>query len=541
MLLSAEFLFVWLLGFPMKFLPGKTVGIDLGTTFSALAYLNEEGKLVTVPNREGGLITPSVVWLGDPKRVVVGPHAYQAAPDHPVHTVQAIKREMGNETYRYSYGDVTIGPEAISAMILRKLKLDAEAQVDAVIANAVITVPAYFNDSRRKATLDAGVIAGLNVLEIINEPTAATLAYAWTMGQLGLESGGTEPRTVVVYDLGGGTFDVSAVRYHGTDFHVLATDGDVRLGGLDWTRRVANDVAEQLIAQGAADPRGDPHLFERLVQRSEVAKRSLSSRPRANVQFKMDGKNYIAEVTRERFEQMTADLLQRTKDTVQNVLDAASLTPERVDRFVLVGGCTRMPVVIQMIRELGGTEPYCDLSPDEAVAHGAAIHASILLAKHHGEAVTVPQELAERLQAIEQTNVNSHSLGVLARDPKSGRDLNAVIIPRNTPIPSSETQRFVTRETGQHRVRVRILEGDAPDPEACYEIGQCVITGLPSGLPAGSPIEITYSFDVNGCIQVRARDMTGGREAKTEILRRSGLDETQVGKLTGVVSDLQME
>src|SRR5262245_21357521 len=286
----------------MKFLPGKTVGIDLGTTFSAIAYLNEEGKPVTVPNREGGLITPSVVWLGDPRRVVVGPKAYQAAPEHPGQVIQGIKREMGNETFRFEYGDVTVGPEAISAMILRKLKVDAELYFKGTVANAVITVPAYFNDSRRKATQDAGEIAGLNVLEIINEPTAATLAYAWTMGQLGLEKVDDLARTVLVYDLGGGTFDVTAVRYQGSEFRVLATDGDVRLGGIDWTRRLADDVAQKYMDQGAPDVRKDPSHFEAIVQRCEVAKRSLSGRPRANVRMKIGDRNFIAEVTRDRFE-----------------------------------------------------------------------------------------------------------------------------------------------------------------------------------------------------------------------------------------------
>jgi molecular chaperone DnaK len=526
----------------MKFLPGKTVGIDLGTTFSAIAYLNEQGKPVTVPNREGGLITPSVVWLGDPRRVVVGPKAYQAAPEHPDQVIQGIKREMGNETFKFEYGDVTVGPEAISAMILRKLKVDAELFFKGVVANAVITVPAYFNDSRRKATQDAGAIAGLNVLEIINEPTAATLAYAWTMGQLGLaKSDDPQARTVLVYDLGGGTFDVTAVRYQGSEFRVLATDGDVRLGGIDWTRRLADDIAQKFIDQGAPDVRKDPHLFEGLVQRSEVAKRSLSGRPRANIRMKIGDKNFIAEVTRDRFEQLTADLLQRTRDTTQTVLEDAGLNSQQVDRFILVGGSTRMPSVINMMKELGGKDPYADLSPDEAVAMGAAIQAAILQARHRDTGMAVPKELSERLENVKQVNVNSHSLGILALDPQTGKDSNFVLIRRNTPIPCSYQQRFVTRGPNQQRVRVRILEGDAPDPTACYEIGQCIITDLPPNLPDRSPVEVTYSFDANGRIEVHAKDVTGGREARTEIERATGLRPVEVNSLAGVVSDLSVE
>jgi molecular chaperone DnaK len=525
----------------MQFLPGKTVGIDLGTTFSALAYLNEEGKPVTVPNREGGLITPSVVWLGDPRRVVVGPKAYQAAPDHPDQVIQGIKREMGNETFRFEYGDVTVGPEAISAMILRKLKVDAELFFKGPVSNAVITVPAYFNDSRRKATQDAGAIAGLNVLEIINEPTAATLAYAWTMGQLGLAKSDDQARTVVVYDLGGGTFDVTAVRYQGSEFRVLATDGDIRLGGIDWTRRLADDVAQKYMEQGAQDIRKDPHLLEALAQRCEVAKRSLSGRPRANVRMKVGEKNYIAEVTRDRFEQLTADLLQRTRDTTQTVLDDSGLKAAQVDRFILVGGSTRMPSVINMMRELGGKDPYTDLSPDEAVAMGAAIQAAILQARHKDAAMAVPKELSERLESVKQVNVNSHSLGILVQNPQTRKDENFVLIRRNTPIPCSHQERFVTRGPNQQRIRVRILEGDAPDPATCYELGQCVITDLPPNLPDRSPVEVTYSFDANGRIEVHARDVTGGREARTEIERTTGLKPVEVNQMAGVVSDLSLE
>ncbi len=524
----------------MKFLPGKTVGIDLGTTFSAIAYLNDDGKPVTIQNREGGMITPSVVWLGDPRRVVVGPKAYQAAPDHPDLVIQGIKREMGNETFKFEYGDVTIGPEAISAMILRKLKLDAELVIGPV-GNAVVTVPAYFNDSRRKATQDAGAIAGLNVVEIINEPTAATLAFAWTMGQLGLGTSDNESHTVLVYDLGGGTFDVTVVRHQGNEFRVLATDGDVRLGGIDWTRRIADDVAQKFVEQGEVDVRQDPHQLETLMQRCEVAKRALSGRPRTNVRMKIGEKNVVAELTKDRFEQLTSDLLQRTHDTTLSVIEQASLKPSDVERFILVGGSTRMPAVLKMIKELGGKEPYTDLSPDEAVAQGAAIHAAILQAKHHDVSATVPKELAERLESVQQINVNSHSLGILARDPKSGRDINSVMIQRNTAIPCSTQQRFVTREANQQRVRIRILEGDAPEPEACYEIGQCVISELPPNLPERSPIEVTYSFDVNGRIEVHARDVTGGREARTEIVRSSGLKPMDVNQLAGVVAELSVE
>lgn len=282
--------------------------------------------------------------------------------------------------------------------------------------------------------------------------------------------------------------------------------------------------------------------MEMLYQRCEIAKRSLSARPRANIQIKLADKSYIAAVRREGFEQLAGDLMQRTRDTIESVLTDAKLESDDVDTFILVGGSTRMPAVVNMMREIAGREPYTGLSADEAVAQGAAIHAAILEAKYRdAEGSFLPAEVLDRLRAIQQTNVNSHSLGILARDPKTGQDTNTIMIPRNSSIPCSKTQRFVTREDNQERVRVRILEGDAPNPDACYEIGQCLISNLPSGLPAGAPIEVTYSYDVNGCIQVHAKDVTGGREATIEILRAQGMERAEIGKMKGVVSDLAVE
>lgn len=276
----------------MEIKPGQTVGIDLGTTFSAIAQLDNEGKPVSLPNADGKTITPSVVLLGDDGKVIVGPSFERMSIEKPQNIVEAIKRQMGNKDFFVIYQGKKLTPEFVSALILKKLRQDAEKSVGP-IANAVITVPYYFNDVRRKATQDAGKIAGLNVIDIINEPTAATLAYAWEKEELGRPESMNGERTIMVYDLGGGTFDVTVVRYNGTNFRVLATDGDVMLGGLDWSRRVVDYVSEQFHKKFELDPREDPESMMTLTQDCEQAKRELSNKAQVPISVYYQGKNLL--------------------------------------------------------------------------------------------------------------------------------------------------------------------------------------------------------------------------------------------------------
>ena len=521
----------------MKFLEGHTVGIDLGTTYSAIAMLDHDGNPKVLQNADGRDITPSVVLL-DEDRVVVGPSFERISVANPDSIVEAIKREMGNKNFYVVYQNKKLTPEFISALILKKMKQDAE-KIIGPIANAVITVPYYFNDVRRKATQDAGRIAGLNVIDIINEPTAATLAYAWSKGELGRADLKAEERTILVYDLGGGTFDVTVVRYTPTSFRVLATDGDVMLGGLDWSKRLSDHLVEQFKRKFGVDPSEDPETMLTFHQEAEDAKRDLSTKMQVPISVYYKGNTLSVSLTRTEYERMTADLLQRTKDTTELVLQQSGVAPGTLDELVLVGGSTYMPVVEQMLREICQREPSRALAPERAVAEGAAIHAAILQARNGVNTGGIVDVVQKRLNSVKTTDVNSHSLGIKISDPKDKtRKINHIMIPKNSPIPHNVKQRFGTNTDGQQRIHVEILEGDAIDPAACELIGDFRITNLPQSLPKGSPIEITYSYDGSGRISATAKELTGNNQASAEIVRDSGLNE---GQITDALSTLQNE
>ncbi len=525
----------------MQFLEGRTVGIDLGTTYSALAYLDKEGQPQLAPNSDNRTITPSVVLLGDGGKVMVGPSFERISIEDPEHVVEAIKREMGNPEYFVVYQNKKLTPEFISALILKKLKQDSEKRIGP-IANAVITVPYYFNDVRRKATQDAGRIAGLNVIDIINEPTAATLAYAWQKGELGRTGGDNRERTLLVYDLGGGTFDVTAVRYTSTNFRVLATDGDVMLGGIDWSERIVEHVSEQFQRKYGDNPLESAEARMAFMQACENAKRQLSKSAQTPISVYYKGKTLTVQLSRMDFERMTSDLLQRTKDTTELVMEQGKIAKGTFDDVLLVGGSTFMPVVEQMLREVTGNEPSRELNPEEAVAQGAAIHAAILEARELGEKSGMTAALLNRLRAVHTSDVNSHSLGLKISDPrKKERKINHIMIPRNTPIPYSIKQDFVTNVPNQQRVHVVILEGEASDPAACSEIGDFRVVDLPPNLPAGSPVEITYSYDASGRISATARELNSNKAASTSIVRSSGLDDSGLSAFKTLAAQYSIE
>ncbi|MBN1590220.1 MAG: Hsp70 family protein [Pirellulales bacterium] len=525
----------------MEFKEGQTVGVDLGTTFSTIAQLDKDGNPKALPNEEEEEETPSLVLLTDSHHVIVGPNRMRAALEDPDHVVERIKRRMGDADYHRTFDGREITPEFLSALILKKLRQDGEKKIGK-ISNAVITVPYYFNDMRRKATEDAGRIAGLHVVDIINEPTAATLTYAWQCGELGAGGTGEEKaRLVLVYDLGGGTFDVTVVRYTPTHFHVLATDGDVQLGGVDWNDRILDFVAEEFKAQHGLDPRDSRQAVHTLHNDCDLAKLDLSNQEEVKLRVRYEGKSLSVAITREQFETITADLLQRTADTTELVLEQAGISAEQLDAVVLVGGGTLMPQVPRMLTALLGREPYTGLSPYTAVAQGAAIHAAILEAKHRGDQSELAATIRKKLQSVKQENVNSHGLGIVAVNPKSGKEINHVMIPRNTPLPVEVSQSFRTRSANQQRVSVQVLEGDAPDPTACSLLGKCRIEHLPADLPKGSPIEVTYAFDASGRISVRACDQAGGKEATIEIDRRGGLDDQQIDTFRRLADEYQVD
>ncbi len=520
----------------MNLREGQTVGIDLGTSYSALAQLDKSGEPVILNNSAGSPITASVVVLGDGGKVVVGPTS-ETAIANPDRIVTAVKRQMGNQDFYHLYENRQLNAEFLSAMILRKLKQDAEAQIGP-IANVVITVPYYFNDPCRQATVTAGRIAGLNVIDVINEPTAATLAYVWMKGEFGRLDMPDVEKTILVYDLGGGTFDVTVVNYTPTHFGVVATDGDTFLGGLDWTRRLVNHVSERFQQKFGVDPRDDPRTRLALTEECDHAKQELSTRVRTLVDVSYLGRSASVAVSRGDLERLTADLLQRTRDTTELVLEQGGVDPRRLDDVLLVGGSTNLPCVRQMIEQLCRRHPSQTLDPQLAVAQGAAIHAALLEAKATGGKGRLAGAVIKRLQAVRTTDVNSHSLGVELTDPNSpAGKRNHIMIPRNTRLPSEVQQRFVTSLANPEGIQIRLLEGEASDVTACTFIGDFRITNLPPNLPAGSPVEITYRYDASRHVQVSARELVGNNQASVEIVWEGALNHDAVSNFRTLANE----
>jgi len=522
---------------------GKLVGIDLGTTFSAIATLDDRGQAITLPNVEGEMLTPSAVLLSE-DYAVVGQAARDVSLEQPDKVALYIKRSMGQPLLGHKVNDRDFRPETLSALILRKLVMDAERRIGP-ISKAVITVPAYFDDTRRKATKDAGRIAGLEVLDILDEPTAAALAYSFQTGQHtgSISAHGTLPireETILVYDLGGGTFDVTAVRLSPKRFECLAIEGDVRLGGKDWDDRIVDWVATKFKGQYGEDPRTDPISLATLTNAAERAKRTLSKLPQTTIVCSHAGRFFTLVLTRAEFESMTRDLLTRTRLTIQQVLRQAKLTWDKIDRLLMVGGSTHMPMTGQMLRDLSGKEPDRSLAVSEVVARGAALHAGIVAARLGApDRDTLGEDVGELLEDVVEINVNSHSLGIEIR--QHDQRLNDILIPKNTQLPTAATRTYRTAQDNQPRVRVKVLQGDASQADACISIGECWIDELPSNLPKGAPIQVRCSVGANGLIDVLALDMTSGKQVRTEIHRSSGLSEAEIARESEWVRGLKIQ
>ncbi len=489
------------------------VGIDLGTTFSLVAHLDPAGRPRTIPNAEGDFLTPSVV-LFEQSSVVVGKEAVKAAALEPERIAQFAKRDMGCSVCSKAINGEHLPPEVIQSLILEKLKRDAEAKLGP-IQKVVITVPAYFNEPRRKATQDAGHLAGLEVLDIINEPTAAAIAFGVEQGFLTTKGESRRAEKILVYDLGGGTFDVTLMDIDGKNCTVVATAGDVYLGGIDWDQRIVDFVAEQFQAKyRGIDPRQNPAGLQRLLREAEDAKRALTARETTAISFEYAGQGLRVPISRQQFETMTADLLERTRFTTRTLLKDAGLGWNAVTRLLLVGGSSRMPMVQNMLEQESERKVDRSLSFDEAVAHGAALYAGLILASEAGSRRTVKIH-----------NVNSHSLGVLGKEPATGRNRNAVLIPRNTPLPATKRARFKTHRDNQRAVEVKVVEGGDASGNNSTPIGKCVLRDLPPGLPAGTPVEVVFTYAENGRLQVKATLPDLHKEATLTIERESGLSD----------------
>lgn len=501
----------------------------MGTTFSAVAHIDAYGKPQIIPNSESERITPSVV-LFDGTNAIVGTVAKNNTVAEPEKVVDFVKREMGKgkEQFSRDFGGKNYSAEELSALILKKLKADAEKYLKIPVTDAVITVPAYFNDSERTATITAGRLAGLNVLQIINEPTAAALAY-------GLDKL-DEDQTVFVFDLGGGTFDVTLMRIEAHRLEMVATNGDHRLGGKDWDDIIVNWVAEEFDRQHGENPLLDLQSYQDLQSRALAAKIQLSSRPRTTIVHNHNGKSIKLELTREHFEEMTRHLVEKCKAICEIVMREAKMQWSDVDKILLVGGMTRMPMVRAMIGDLTSVPLAEDVNPDEAVAVGAAIQAVLSLL--HEEEISgekmLPAETRQQFSSregglIQVRNITSHTLGVVLWDETQLEEYVFPMIRKMTPMPATAKNSFGTATANMQRAIVRIVEGESTLPAECTPLGICDVE-LPPFLPKGSPVELTYEYNANQVLEVAVQAC--GNCASVSIERKTGLTEGELDRAT---------
>ena len=483
----------------------RTIGIDLGTTNSCVSFL-ENGRAVVIPNAEGGRTTPSVVAFTKSGERLVGMTAKRQAVTNASRTFSSVKRDMGSDK-RFQVDGKSYTPQEISAMILQKLKADAEAYIGETVTDAVITVPAYFSDAQRQATKDAGLIAGLNVLRIINEPTSAALAYGFDKGM---------PCRVMVYDLGGGTFDVSILEINSDTIEVLATAGNNHLGGDDFDQCIVGWLLEEFRKEHHVDISKDPMAMQRLAEAAEKAKIELSASTSTVINLPFLAQNASGPMhlectlTRARFDDLTAHLVSATRGPVQQAMQDAGVKASDLSRVLLVGGSTRIPAVQEEVRKLTGKEPARDINPDECVAMGACLQGGVLTGT---------------VNSIVLIDVTPLSLGI-----ETLGDVFAKIIDRNSPLPCQHSQVFTTAANFQTSVEINVLQGEREIASANKSLGKFRLTGIRRALRGIPQIEVTFSIDTNGIVHVTARDLGTNRSQDITISGSGNMSREEIDR-----------
>ncbi len=486
---------------------GKVIGIDLGTTNSVVSVM-EGGEPTVITNPEGSRITPSVVGFTKDGQRLVGQLAKRQAVSNPDRTIASIKRHMGEAGYKVTVDDKGYTPPEISAMVLQKLKADAEAYLGETVTQAVITVPAYFNDSQRQATKDAGRIAGLEVLRIINEPTAAALAY-------GLDK--DQDETILVFDLGGGTFDVSILELSDGTFEVLATNGDTHLGGDDFDKKVMDWIVSEFKKENGIDLSQDKMAAQRVIEAAEKAKIELSNMAQTNINIPFitadatGPKHLDLTLTRAKFDELTADLVERTMGPTRKAMEDANLSGSDINKIILVGGSTRIPAVQEAIKKYLDKEPSRGINPDECVSVGAAIQGGVL---------------AGDVKGVLLLDVTPLSLGI-----ETLGGVCTKLIERNTTIPTKKSQVFSTAADNQPSVEINVLQGEREFARDNKSLGRFILSDIPPA-PRGIPqIEVTFDIDANGIVNVSAKDLGTGKEQKITIQSDSGMSKEDIDRM----------